>query len=110
MEPIDDKQPKVVEDDWLPPPPRVDDGAWRRDAACIGKDRLFLSDSENGEYLKPVEAKAICSTCPVQPDCLRYAEAIKPEAGIWGGYTAQELLAQRRARQRKARIAAGAKR
>lgn len=100
----------LVDEDWLPPPPRVDDGQWRKQAACIGQDHLFLSDSESGEYFKPVEAKAICSTCPVQPECLRYAQALKPEVGIWAGYTAQELLAQRRAIQRKARIAAGAKR
>lgn len=34
--------------------------------------------------------KAICQTCPVQPECLEYAVANFERFGIWGGLTERE--------------------
>ena len=41
-------------------------------------------------------AKAVCARCPVQLNCLSYALETMP-VGIWGGTTAEERLAARRA-------------
>lgn len=35
-------------------------------------------------------AKRICSTCPVQAECLGYALEYREPYGIWGGLTAKE--------------------
>ncbi|MFC8723701.1 WhiB family transcriptional regulator [Streptomyces bacillaris] len=40
-------------------------------------------------------AKTICSTCPVQPECLQYALAAGERDGIWGGLTTAERNALR---------------
>jgi WhiB family redox-sensing transcriptional regulator len=42
-------------------------------------------------------AKAICATCPVQPECLRYAIETRQEYGIWGGTTEDERRGLRKA-------------
>jgi predicted RecB family nuclease len=36
------------------------------------------------------DAKKICSTCPVQKDCLSYALETNQSDGIWGGLTLEE--------------------
>ena len=36
------------------------------------------------------KARAICSVCPVQQECLRYALADRESAGVWGGFTERE--------------------
>ena len=47
-------------------------------------------------------AKAVCTSCPVQSQCLRYALRHRQEQGIWGGLTEDE--------RRLLSLAAGAKR
>ena len=42
-------------------------------------------------------AVAICSTCPVQEDCLQYALETNQESGVWGGYAEDD---RRRLRKR----------
>jgi WhiB family redox-sensing transcriptional regulator len=49
-------------------------------------------------------AKAVCSSCPVQSQCLSYALRHRQEQGIWGGLTEDErrLLSRRLARNERA--------
>jgi WhiB family redox-sensing transcriptional regulator len=49
-------------------------------------------------------AKAVCTSCPVQSQCLRYALRHRQEQGIWGGLTEDErrLLSRRLARNERA--------
>ena len=84
---------------------------WRREAACQGEERLFLSERglgfrKNVGSPKVTLALLICSTCPVRRDCLAESltpievdldatsnESVRPRVtvrvdGIWGGSTA----------------------
>ena len=71
---------------------------WRKRAACRGIDAdIFfpVTDDESDA----VEAKAICSVCPVRQACLEHALACREREGIWGGTTERErrrIVRQRR--------------
>jgi WhiB family redox-sensing transcriptional regulator len=71
--------------------------AWRQQAACRGVDPdIFYPVSDDDEAL---EAKAICSQCPVRELCLEHALTYREKHGVWGGLTERErrrLLRQRR--------------
>lgn len=81
---------------------------WYEDAACRGMslDRFFgFGDtlglgqgvrSEDRTRLR--EAKAICRSCPVQPQCLEHALTQPERFGIWGGKTRKERHDIRRRR------------
>lgn len=63
---------------------------WVADAACRGlsaaaKELFFPAAGESGH-----EAKAICASCVVRPDCLDWAIRMDERDGIWGGLTAPE--------------------
>lgn len=63
---------------------------WRSMAACLGMpiDRFFLKKGESSK-----EAKQICSTCPVNKECLSEAVRINPiydTYGIYGGKSSRE--------------------
>lgn len=77
---------------------------WWSLAACQSADPdLFFPISGSGPGLAQVaRAKAVCASCPVRPDCLRYALAAGPLHGVWGGLTEEErrLLRQREAKAR----------
>jgi len=58
---------------------------WMADGNCAGlppeeADRLFFSDGR-----VPVDARALCSSCPVAEACRGFAEANREEYGVWGG-------------------------
>lgn len=42
------------------------------------------------------DAKKVCASCEVRPDCLAYALAKPEPAGVWGGLTAKERNRLRR--------------
>jgi WhiB family transcriptional regulator, redox-sensing transcriptional regulator len=65
---------------------------WTDLAACRGVDpELFFPVSASGPALNQVtEAKRVCASCPVQPDCLAWALRAGESAGIWGGTTPEE--------------------
>jgi WhiB family redox-sensing transcriptional regulator len=76
---------------------------WQAKASCRGPQaEAFFPPSRaerKEEKLQREErAKAICSTCPVRPDCLEYAIRIHEPHGIWGGLNEVERkqLADRR--------------
>lgn len=61
-------------------------GAAASEPACAGApdpDLWFRSGSED-------EAKAVCATCPVRPECLQDALDRKETSGIWGGLDPSE--------------------
>ena len=69
---------------------------WWDHAACRGMDlNLFILEvGERYSRKKIAEAKAVCATCLVRPECL--AESLKYSTtqlecyGIWGGLTWKE--------------------
>ena len=76
--------------------------AWMARAACRGMDpNAFFP--ERGEPTGPV--KAVCAGCPVQAECLVYAETVVDNTrptGIYGGMSGRE----RRRRREQRRLAA----
>ncbi|NRQ34303.1 WhiB family transcriptional regulator [Nonomuraea sp. NN258] len=49
-------------------------------------------ETDEERWAREATAKAICQTrCPARAACLSYALAFDPEAGVWAGYTAEEL-------------------
>ena len=77
----------------------TDRSDWRDRAACLHADPdLFFPISTAGPALRQVdEAKRICRTCPVQAPCLAWALRQGIASGVWGGTTAEERRAIRRA-------------
>ena len=70
---------------------------WEEVGACrTAEPDLFFPISARGpSAADTARAKKICASCPVQPQCLDYAQATRQRHGIWGGLTEQER-AQRR--------------
>lgn len=72
---------------------------WQNDAACKGKTSLmFPKEHKDISYL-PV-ARGICSSCPVQKECLDYALQFPPQDmhGVWAGFTSRQLATEQRKR------------
>jgi WhiB family transcriptional regulator, redox-sensing transcriptional regulator len=84
---------------------------WWTLAACqsVDPDLFFPMSATNPARAELAAAKAVCSDCPVQTECLQYALTAGPVQGIWGGLSEEErrLLRQRKA---KARARAGRQR
>lgn len=57
---------------------------WKQRAACRGLD-VSLFFPERGGVSR--EAKDVCATCPVQPECLDYALRLGEKYGVYGGYS-----------------------
>lgn len=53
-------------------------------------------ESERVRHIKTQKAKAVCITCPVKEECLRYAIEELETYGIWGGKTNRERSTIRR--------------
>jgi len=63
---------------------------WQRQAACRGPvAKVFYPpaapEPRSERDARETRAKAICRACPVRPECLDYALAIREPHGIWGG-------------------------
>lgn len=69
---------------------------WMSYGACHGADtELFFPVATAGRALKQISsAKAVCSRCKVNLDCLSYALQTM-QHGIWGGTTGDERAAMR---------------
>ena len=69
---------------------------WWDHAACKGMDlNLFIFEPGERYARKRIsEAKAVCATCVVRPECLaeslKYSTTILECYGIWGGLTWKE--------------------
>lgn len=68
---------------------------WRESAVCrqVDPDLWFPEAGDNG-----FDAKRVCRTCPVQPECLEFAVQTGARDGIWGGKAPEELLQIRKQR------------
>jgi WhiB family redox-sensing transcriptional regulator len=68
---------------------------WQLRAACNGMDReMFFRPDQDVAPLR-----AVCASCPVQRDCLDYANEHRL-LGFWGGATEDERARQRRRARR----------
>ncbi|CAM5306111.1 Transcriptional regulator WhiB OS=Streptomyces tendae OX=1932 GN=whiB PE=3 SV=1 [Streptomyces tendae] len=71
---------------------------WREHAACRTEDPdLFFPIGTTGPAaLQTEQAKAVCRTCPVQGQCLRWALDTGQTIGVWGGTDELERRALKR--------------
>lgn len=84
----------------------VDPGVdWRHSAACLDEDpELFFPTGNTGPALLQIEeAKAVCLTCPVIEQCLKWALNNGEDAGVWGGLSEDERRALKRRNARAQR-------
>jgi WhiB family redox-sensing transcriptional regulator len=78
--------------------------SWREQAACRGAAQEVFFPSRPGKAIVDVEdAKRVCATCPVQPQCLEFALLTRQDFGVWGGTTEQERRVLRKVVLAKAR-------
>ena len=71
---------------------------WRKRASCRGLPiETFFPEPANK---RPLEAIAICQTCPVKTECRREADShLDMYTGVWGGTTQRQRI--REARQKR---------
>ncbi|MFG3250220.1 WhiB family transcriptional regulator [Streptomyces sp. NPDC048187] len=71
---------------------------WREYAACRTEDPdLFFPIGTTGPAaLQTEQAKAVCGTCPVREQCLRWALDTGQTIGVWGGTDELERRALKR--------------
>ncbi|SHG02504.1 WhiB family transcriptional regulator, redox-sensing transcriptional regulator [Jatrophihabitans endophyticus] len=76
--------PELREGDW----------DWQMSAACRGQDTATFYHPENergpSRARREMQAKAVCSGCPVVQSCLRWALAAREPYGVWGGLSVEE--------------------
>jgi WhiB family redox-sensing transcriptional regulator len=75
---------------------------WFEHAACKNLTHLMFP-KEHKDITYIAEARRICSTCPVKPQCLEYALEFPPADmhGVWAGLTSRQLAAEQRRRKIK---------
>lgn len=79
------------------PTPLAENWDWQYFSSCRGEDPAIFFHSEN-ERLRDKDArnkvaKSICSSCPVQPQCLAHALSVPEHYGTWGGLSQDERKA-----------------
>ena len=80
---------------WPLPPPDDLLASWRERALCAEVDpELFFPDKGGST----AEAKKVCRSCEVRPECLAYALEHDEPAGVWGGLSERERRQVPRAR------------
>lgn len=81
---------------WVPR--LITGGQWSAAAACRSADpEMFFPISDSGPAREQTaQAKAICATCRVRPECLAFALRTGQVYGIWGGTTEYERAGGRR--------------
>lgn len=76
------------------PPIREGDWDWQMRAACRGIDTstFFHPENERGpsRVRREMRAKAVCSSCTVVDNCLKWALAAREPYGVWGGLSVEE--------------------
>jgi WhiB family redox-sensing transcriptional regulator len=61
--------------------------AWQSDSLCAQTDPEAFFPEKGGSTR---DAKKICASCEVRPQCLQYALANDERFGIWGGLSERE--------------------
>lgn len=65
---------------------------WMDQAACAEVDGAIWFPETAGAAVPAYKTAAqVCTTCPVQPDCLEYALKIRPGYGMWAGLRPDQL-------------------
>lgn len=77
--------------------PRTTDRAqhraqWRSLSACrdVDPEMFFPAPRSLTMFVQLARAKAICGSCPVTEECLRYALSTGQNHGVWGGTSEEE--------------------
>jgi WhiB family redox-sensing transcriptional regulator len=71
------------------------------DPGCVCDPELFTGPADIETENEPPEdraariavAREVCASCPVRLACLAYALRTRPSAGVWAGFTADEIAA-----------------
>jgi hypothetical protein len=66
---------------------------------CVCDPELFTGPADIEPEDEPAQdraariavAREVCASCPVRPACLAYALRTRPAAGVWAGFTAEEI-------------------
>jgi WhiB family transcriptional regulator, redox-sensing transcriptional regulator len=71
---------------------------WRSLSACRDEnpDIFFPAPRSLTMFVQLARAKAVCGSCPVTEECLRYALTTGQDHGVWGGTSEEERRALRR--------------
>ncbi|WP_344843698.1 WhiB family transcriptional regulator [Nonomuraea dietziae] len=48
-------------------------------------------ESEHERAARLHVARELCGSCPVRALCLRFALQVRPKAGVWAAFTAEEI-------------------
>ena len=80
----------------------IGESDWFELASCKGLTHLMFP-KEHKDITYIAEARRICASCPVQPQCLEYALEFPPADmhGVWAGLTSRQLAAEQRRRKVK---------
>jgi len=78
---------------------------------CVCDPELFTGPADTEPENEPPEdraariavAREVCALCPVRLACLAYTLRVRPAAGVWAGFTADEITALVAAANRPAR-------
>lgn len=81
------------------------------DPGCLCDPELFTGPADMNAEDEPPEdraariavAREVCASCPVRLSCLAYALRTRPAAGVWAGFTADEIAGLATAANRPAR-------
>ena len=81
------------------------------DPGCLCDPELFTGPVDNEPEDEPPQdrsariavAREVCSSCPVRLACLAYALRTRPAAGVWAGFTSDEIAALATAANRQTR-------
>jgi hypothetical protein len=82
------------------------------DPGCLCDPELFTGPTDIEPEDEPAQdraariavAREVCASCPVRLACLAYALRTRPGAGVWAGFTPEEIAALVAAANRPARL------
>jgi len=82
------------------------------DPGCVCDPELFTGPADTEPENEPPQdraariavAREVCASCPVRLACLAYALRTRPAAGVWAGFTAEEIAGMTTAANRSARL------
>ena len=88
------------------------DAVLEGDPGCVCDPELFTGPAGIEPEDEPAEdqaarvevARQICAVCPVRKPCLAYALRTRPAAGVWAGFTPEEITGLIAAAARPARV------
>lgn len=71
------------------------------DPSCLCDPELFTGpanvepedEPEEDRAARVAVAREVCASCPVRLACLAYTLRTRPAAGVWAGYTPEEITA-----------------